>query len=67
MEVDVDDEFVVALRKRSEEKGFDDLEKYINYVLGQIASKVDVDESSYSETEEEEIKDKLKNLGYDPS
>jgi lipoate-protein ligase A len=46
---------------------FEDIEEYINYILKQVAEKLQSEsreEPTYSKEDEEKIKNKLKDLGY---
>jgi hypothetical protein len=64
VKVDVDDEKFELLKARAAEKGFDDVEEYIDHLLSQIVEKISREKSSVSEDEEEEVKQKLEELGY---
>lgn len=65
--VDIKDEIYDVLELRAEEKDFDETEEYVNYVLRQVAEKVRKEkkqQESYSNEEEEKVKDRLRGLGY---
>ncbi len=61
IEINLNVESLKKLEARSKEKGFDSLEKYVEEVLSQIASKI---ESSTEDSKTEEVKKRLKKLGY---
>jgi len=55
------------LQKRAEEKGFKSLSDYVTYILRQVLSRIETAENQkegYSEKKEEEVKQKLRDLGY---
>lgn len=66
--IEIPDEYADRFEERAPEKGFDSMEEYVNYVLGQVVEKLERqqgdDESAYTEEEEEKVKDRLKGLGY---
>lgn len=70
--VEVEDEVYKVLSERSGEKGFDTTDEYVNYVLGQVADKIERqksessedDDSGFSEEDEKKVKDRLRSLGY---
>ncbi|MFB6076686.1 MAG: CopG family transcriptional regulator, partial [Candidatus Nanohaloarchaea archaeon] len=65
--IDIPDEYYETFEERAPEKGFDSAEEYVNYVLGQVHEKLqrqqDGGETTYSEEEEEKVKERLKGLG----
>lgn len=64
MKIDVDDEKFEILKMRSEEKGFESTEEYIDSILGQIVQKIKNERANKSDKNNGEIKEKLKDLGY---
>lgn len=65
--VDVDDDIYGVLEARAEEKDFDTTEEYIQYLLEQVVEKIRREkkqQDSYTEEEEEKVKDRLRGLGY---
>lgn len=65
--VEIKDGIYEVLELRAEEKDFNETNEYINYVLKQIAEKVKKEreeQEGYSKEEEEEVKRRLKGLGY---
>lgn len=55
------------LKKRAENKGFKSLSEYVTYILRQVQSKIETDEKQKSVSSirgEEEIKQKLRDMGY---
>jgi AAA+ ATPase superfamily predicted ATPase len=64
--VDVDDELFSVLEARATEKNFEDTEDYIKHLLQQVVQKIkkEKENGSYSDEEEEEVKKRLKGLGY---
>ncbi len=65
-EIEIDDTHWDRFAERAEEKGFDSTEAYVQHVLRQVYDKLrrQDDEATYSEEDEETVKDRLKNLGY---
>ncbi len=64
MHVTIKDELIEPLEKRAKEKGFKDIETYVNHILEQIAAKVQKQNQVYSKSDEEAIKKRLEDLGY---
>lgn len=65
--VDVPDDVHARLAERAEDKGFDSTGAYIRDVLQQVVAKLDRktdDEETYSEEDEEKVRDRLERLGY---
>ena len=64
--VNIEDDLYEALKVRAEEKDFDSTEKYIHHLLEQVAQKIknEKQDASYSDEQEETVKEKLKDLGY---
>lgn len=66
--VEVPQKIYDVLSKRSEEKGFDNTDEYVEYVLGQVADKIERQHSDekqeFSKEDEEKVKERLRNLGY---
>jgi Arc/MetJ-type ribon-helix-helix transcriptional regulator len=64
----IPEDLAVKLKKRAEDKGFNSLSDYVTYVLRQVLSRIETDEKQakpQSEKEDkEEIKQKLRDLGY---
>lgn len=56
------------LNKRAEDKGFKSLSNYVVYILRQVLSRIESEENKKKEhsgpTGEEEVKQKLRDLGY---
>lgn len=68
-EVEVEDEIFEILEERAGEKGFDDADEYVNYVLNQVADKIKRKKGQnkgegFSKEDEEKVKDRLRGLGY---
>ncbi len=68
--VEVEDDIYEILEERAGEKGFDTTDKYVSYVLGQVADKIerkqsgDKKEQDFSQEDEQKVKKRLKQLGY---
>lgn len=56
------------LKKRSGDKGFKSLQDYVTYILRQVLSRIEMDEKQKRKSstlkDEEEIKQKLRDMGY---
>lgn len=66
-EISIPDDLAEELKKRAEEKGFKSLSDYVTYILRQVLSKIGADNSQTnvsSKQDEEEIKQKLREMGY---
>lgn len=66
VEVNIQDDKYEVLKARADEKDFDDVEKYIDHLLGQIVEKIrkEKQQEEFSSEEEEEVKKRLEELGY---
>lgn len=68
MKIEIDENIYEVLEARAEEKDFEETEKYIDHLLSQVVEKIknekSSDDSSYSEDEEEKVKQRLRDLGY---
>lgn len=68
MNIEIDDGIYEVLEARAEEKDFEETDEYIEHLLKQVVDKIkkekEAGESSYSEEEEEKVKDRLRDLGY---
>jgi len=64
--IEIDDSLLEVLARRSVEKNFADVGDYIRWVLGQIADEIGQrdDDTRLTEDDEEDIKERLKSLGY---
>ncbi|MDY6788775.1 MAG: CopG family transcriptional regulator [Candidatus Nanohaloarchaea archaeon] len=67
--VEVEDDTFEILEERAGEKGFDNTDEYVNYVLNQVADKVRRKKGrnkgeGFSEKDEEKVKERLRGLGY---
>jgi uncharacterized Ntn-hydrolase superfamily protein len=68
--VEIPDEYYETFADRAPDKGLDSADEYINYVLKQVYEKLQrqeqdsEDETTYTEEEEQKVKDRLKGLGY---
>lgn len=64
--IEVDDKVLAVLEKRAREKSFGDVGDYIRFVLAQIAEEVAgmQKQTELSQDDEEDIRERLKNLGY---
>lgn len=65
--VEIPDQYYETFEERAPEKGFDSAEEYVNYVLGQVYEKLENQDdggTTYSEEEEEKVKERLRALGY---
>ncbi|MCH8003689.1 MAG: CopG family transcriptional regulator [Nanoarchaeota archaeon] len=64
----IPEELSKELKIRAEDKGFKSLQDYVTYILRQVLSKIEMDEKQKKEPStkegEEEIKQKLRDLGY---
>lgn len=66
-EIDIDDDIYSVLEARAEEKDFDETGEYVHYLLKQVVEKIKrekQEEEGYSEEEEEQVKNRLRDLGY---
>lgn len=66
-QVDIPEDVHTRLAQRAEEKGFETVEAYIRDVLQQVVQKLDAnrsEETTYSEEDEEKVRDRLERLGY---
>lgn len=65
-EISIDDDLYEVLKVRAEEKDFDSTEKYVHHLLEQVVQKIknEKQDTSYTDEQEEAVKDKLKDLGY---
>ncbi len=53
------------IEKRVKDAGFSSVDKYVIFVLEEVLKgEVDEEETSFSEEDEEEVKKRLKTLGY---
>ncbi len=72
MKVEINDKILKRLQKRVKETDeFNNVEEYINYILKQVAERLDQEkednndsEEVYSEEDEKKVKERLKSLGY---
>jgi len=72
MKVDIKEGIIKRLKQRVEETNeFKNTEEYINYILKQVAERLDQEkednndsEEVYSEEDEKKVKERLKSLGY---
>lgn len=68
MKIEIDDNLYSVLEARAEEKSFSDTDEYIQHLLGQVVEKIKDEKnsknSSYSDDEEEKVKERLRDLGY---
>lgn len=68
MKVEIDDSIFEVLEARAAEKEYEDTNEYIEHLLKQVVRKIkkekEAGESSYSEEEEQKVKDRLRDLGY---
>lgn len=62
--IEVDGDKFEVLKARGKEKGFDETEEYIDHLLSQIVEKIGKEKQDISEEKEEEVKEKLEELGY---
>ena len=66
--IEVDDDIYSVLEARAEEKDHDSTDEYIHHLLKQVVEKIKREkksqDSSYSEEEEEKVKNRLRGLGY---
>jgi len=64
----IPDDISEDLKKRAKTKGFKSLSDYVNYILRQVLAKIKLDEKQKknptTEEDDEEVKQKLKDLGY---
>lgn len=60
--INIEDQKYSVLEKRAEEKGYDDVDKYIDHLLSQVVEKIANEKNSSQQ--DEEVKEKLKELGY---
>ena len=58
------------LKKRIEGTGFTSLSSYVTYILRQVVSSIEIDDTkkrekeAFSEEDEKRVKDRLRGLGY---
>ncbi|MBN1376959.1 CopG family transcriptional regulator [Candidatus Woesearchaeota archaeon] len=75
MKVEIKDKIIKRLQKRVKETDeFNNVEEYIDYILKQVAERLDNEketegepedsEEVYSKEDEEKVKERLKSLGY---
>lgn len=68
MQIEIKDEIYDVLDARAEERDFEETDEYIEHLLEQVVEKIKKEkqagDSSYSEEEEEKVKDRLRDLGY---
>lgn len=63
----IPDDVAEKIKERAEEKGFKSLSEYVTYILRQVLSKIDAESNKKevsSKDGEEEIKQKLRDMGY---
>jgi len=65
----IKDDIYNILCGRAKEQGYENVDEYINFLLNQIAKKINVSnidnkDNIYSKEEEENIKNRLQSLGY---
>lgn len=67
-DVEIPEEQYEAFENRAGEKGFDSADEYVRDVLRQVYEKLegggDSGDATYTEEEEEKVKDRLRGLGY---
>ncbi len=66
MKIEIKNEVYEEIKKRVEESGeFGSVEEYVNFVLEEILKDEEEEaEVVYSKEEEEQVKDRLRDLGY---
>jgi hypothetical protein len=67
MKVEIKQNTYKLLDARADEKDFDNTEEYIQHLLDQVVERIKnekTESSGYSDEEEKEVKDRLKDLGY---
>ena len=69
MTISIPEEIVDKLERKRQETNFDSVSDYIIYILKQVISKTEIEtkhekEIAPTKEEEEQIKEKLKQLGY---
>jgi len=63
-------QLALKLKKRIEGTGFTSLSSYVTYILRQVVSSIEIDETkkkekeAFSEEDEKRVKDRLRGLGY---
>lgn len=62
--VEIDKDKYTAFAARAEDKGFDSAEEYVQHVLQQVYDKLQRQEKTFSDEDEEKVRDRLRNLGY---
>jgi hypothetical protein len=63
MKVDINDGIYKKLSKRARETGFNDISRYLNYILEQVISHID-DIDDVDEEKMQRSKDMLRKVGY---
>ena len=69
MEIKIENELYAVLAGRAKERGYASTEEYINFLLKQIAEKINCfwpkkNEEVYTEEDQKKIKQRLQSLGY---
>ncbi len=59
--IEISDELYEKIEKVAEQSEFETVEEYVEFVLGELTEE---DEGGMSEDDEEQVKEKLKDLGY---
>jgi len=63
--VEIPKEIANKIKKRIEGTGFKTIDEYVGYVLSEVLSEIDEDESEgFSAEDEEKVKERLRALGY---
>jgi len=63
MKISISDEIYKKIKKRVKDTNFKSVEEYVNFVLREVISEVEK-EPVFSKEEKEEVKGRLKALGY---
>ena len=67
MEVKINEEIIRKFEKRIEKSSeFNSIEEYVNFILSQVADKIESEEKEeeFSKEDEEKVEERLRGLGY---
>lgn len=73
LKVEIPEEIIKKLKERVDSADeFKDVEEYVNYILKQVVERLDTEkeekkeskEETYSQEDEEKVKERLRSLGY---
>ncbi len=66
MKIDIDENIITVLKEKMKDNSeFDDIQKYVNFILKQVTDKINSDKPNTDLKDNEElVKDRLRRLGY---